>query len=179
MMQRKGSYFFVIDAFIGSIIIITAIIIATTQFSAKSVNTATYYSAEDFLSIQETTQIRDYGYTNKTSDNTEDDIHKMVRVGQINNTQNTLLQQIVLFYMNGETNNAVTMTRAIVDNTPTTSSIEVYITTPSTQTFLLANKTRTPYKDANSVVSSQRIIIAKKNSMELYPPTIIEVRTWQ
>ncbi len=179
MMQRKGSYFFVIDAFIGSIIITAAIIIATTQFSAKSINTVTYYSAEDFLSIQETTQIRDYGYTTKTSDSSkEDEIHRMVKEGVITNTQNTLLQQIVIFYEKPDTNSAINMTEAIVDNTPTSASIEVYITVGGTTT-LLAKKTRIPYADANSIVSSQRIIVAKKSPTEMYPPAIIEVRTWQ
>lgn len=179
-MQKKGSYFFVIDAFIGSIIIIAAIIITTTQFSAKSVNTATYYSAEDFLSIQETTQIRDYGYTNKTSDNTEDDIHRMVRIGKIQNTQNTLLQQVVTFYQESKTSDAQTMTKSLVENTPSSASIEVYITTPGqTIPFPLASKIITPYKDATSVVSAQRIIVAKKSSTELYPPIIVEVITWQ
>jgi hypothetical protein len=165
MMHKKGAYFYVIDAFIASIIIVAAIIVLFSQFYTTSPSSQAYYTAEDFLSAMESTPVRNID-------------HPLVRAwlsnGTITDPQQSILNQISLFNASGQRQEASNLTRIIADQTAQNIGLEVlidgkrlYIREPRSQT------------SADSLLSARRIVLLRKNTTALYPPTIIEVRSWQ
>jgi hypothetical protein len=165
MLQRKGAYFYVIDAFIASIIIIAAIIVLFSQFYTTSNTAQAYYTAEDFLSTLESTPIRsvDHGTVRAWLNN-----------GTITAPQISVLQQIALFNASGRRVEATTLTQIMADQTVQNIGLEVlldgnrlYIRQPTSQ------------NSAESLLSARRLLLLPKNATTLYPPAIIEVRTWQ
>lgn len=168
--ERRGAYFFVIDAFIGSIIIISAIVVIYSGFSQQQGASQQFYVAEDFMNVIETTQLRNYGYE-------AGHVKNMTLNGTITDLRSTLAQQMVLFHLTGNSN-LKTYSAELASRTPERISIVVRIR-DGASIAEIANKSVTPYATAVSVYSSQRVIILRQSPTETYRPVIVEVLTWQ
>jgi hypothetical protein len=99
-MQKRGSYFFVIDVFIGaSILVLTLVIIFSSRVNSPAPDT-TYRMAEDFMQFLSETEFRDVGIINKFN---------LTRGGFVTDTTQTLLQVIEELeyyqYRTGDSNN--------------------------------------------------------------------------
>jgi hypothetical protein len=84
-MKKRASYFFVIDVFIGSaILVLTLIIIFSSRVNSPPPD-ASYRMAEDFMEFLSTTEFRDFGSPYKLN---------LTRGGYINDSTQSLLQVI-------------------------------------------------------------------------------------
>lgn len=181
-MGKKGAYFFVLDAFIGSIIIISAIVVLYSGFTSREQAERQFYAAEDFMGVIEITQIRNYGYESGT-------IKTMITNKDITDTKLTLLQQLVTFYNDHNNANATAFAFELANRTPERTGISICITndgkcgTPLVQIDKEHGRPDIPAaSEANAIYSSQRIVVLHDNAggtPSISTPVIVEVRTWQ
>ena len=164
--MRRGAYFYVIDAFIASILIIGTLIIIFSQYSAQPIATQAFYTAEDLLSTMESTSVR--GYDNPT-------VRNWLSNGTIADGQRTLIEQLVLFNVTGNAqNNTGKLATIVGGTTPSHISIEILL---NNQQFYV--RETVPKNSASTVLSAKRIVLLRQGSTQLYSPVIVEVRTWQ
>lgn len=86
---KRGSYFFVLDAFIASAIFVLTIILVFSLFVAPARTEQSFATASDYLTFLSTTEIRDFHSVNMT---------KMRADGEITDSRLTIAQQLVLFH---------------------------------------------------------------------------------
>lgn len=170
--MRRGSYFYVIDAFIASIIILAALIVIFSRFFSQQPSAQAFYTAEDFLSTIERTPV-------VTLDDPR--IRTWINDGNITNPQLSTIEQLVYFRIqdqiaNPDTTNANDLATIIAASAPTKVGIIILADGQP-----LYNQTRgaTPLADANTMLTAKRVIVLKSTPYEVHPPMIIEVRTWQ
>lgn len=165
MLQRKGAYFYVIDAFIASIIILGALVVLFSQFTNAPNSKQAYYTAEDFISALESTPVR----------NIDDPlVRTWLTNGTITTPDISALQQIGVFNLSGNSQNAQTLSRILADQTAQNVGLEVLLNGQR----LYIRETR-PQSSADNLLSARRVLLLRKNTTALYPPAILEVRTWQ
>lgn len=164
-MQRRGSYFYVIDAFIASIIIIGAIVLIFSRHAAQQQGKQPLYTAEDFLSAAETTQVR--GLDSPL-------MRTWIANGTVDNPKRTLIQQLALFETKGEANNTAQLAEILASGTPQNMGIEILVN--GNQRFIRQVSNQST---ADTLLSSKRVILLRQSSTSLYDPAIVEVRTWQ
>jgi hypothetical protein len=162
---RKGSYFYVIDAFVASILIISALIIIFSQYFSQPASTQAYYTAEDLLATMEATPVR--GYDNPT-------VRNWISNGTITDQQRSLLEQVAYFHVTGSTANGNTLAQIVAAAAPQQIGIEILV---NGQQYY--SRESMPKDQAASVLSAKRIVLLRQGATELYPPVIVEVRTWQ
>lgn len=166
--MKRGAFFFVLDAFIAGIIIISSLVLVFSTLTINENPTQNYVLAEDFMIFLETTTINDYGgaiaYTLKVN-------------GDIADPSVTLLEQVVLFYQDGTREDNITALLAEISLlAPANSGIGYYITNSSGNTTLLYNRTVIEPDDARLQLSAQRITMVRGQTLD---PYIFEVRIWR
>ncbi len=162
---RKGSYFFVIDAFVAGIILVGAIVALFTSFSRAPPASQAFYTAEDFLVVLETTKISDYDSAT---------VRNWTADGTINDTSLSLLQQIGYFNASGRDAQARTLANLTLSRVPESVSAQLLIGNQS-----YAMRGDADQGKASVFFSSKRILLLRKRPSDLYSPVIVEVRTWQ
>ena len=164
-MTRRGSYFFVIDAFIASIIILGMIVVLFTDYSAKAPATQALYTAEDFLGVIEITNVRDYD---------DDQVRAWMLDGTINDTSRTLLQQLAYFNVTSNLSQARTLANLTIADVPEQVNVRLLIAGEA-----YGWRELVPAGEATAFFSSKRIVTLRNYTTALYPPVVIEVQTWQ
>jgi len=175
VMDRKGSYFFVIDAFIASIIIVIGLIIIFSRYNYQPSATQIFHTAEDFLSTASTTEIRNF-------DN--EAVRTWITTGAIPDAKISILEQIVLFNLtetptNGVQTKKYNLSAFIGNNTPPTVNLILFINGSATGSGILFIRNSTPAESANVMFTAKRIITLKNSATSLHQPAIVEARTWQ
>jgi hypothetical protein len=165
-MQRRGSYFYVIDAFIASIIIIGAFIVLISHFISQQPPTTAFYTAEDFLTTVESTKV--LGYDN-------DMVRDWVSAGMVNDSTRTMLQQLAAFELDGNAGNATgNLSLILATRAPRNVNLEIRVN--GNQRFIRQD---IDPERASTLLSSKRIVLLQRNVSSIYSPAIVEVRTWQ
>jgi hypothetical protein len=165
-MQRKGSYFYVIDAFIASVIVITALVVIFSTFFAQPSSTQVYYTGEDLLTSMESTSSRDYDSTV---------VRAWIANGTITDPKRTLLQQLALFEATGNAGNTTgVLSGMIAASTPTNIDIEILVN--GRQCYIRQSRLQA---NADTLLSAKRVVLLRQSPTELYNPIIVEARTWQ
>ncbi len=162
--MRKGSYFYVIDAFIAAIIIVSAVIILFSRFLAQPSPTQAYYTGEELLATLESTKMQTYA-------------HPTTRAWVNNGTvdgQRSVLEQIALFNITGKLNESKLLAEIVGNTTPRHVGIEILANGQQLHIY-----EPMPQQEADSRLVAQRILLLRKSPTDAYPPVIMEVRTWQ
>lgn len=171
IMNKRGAYFFVLDAMIaGSIIILSLILIFSTH-SLRPESSPTLRMVEDYASFLLTTKIREFQGAY---------VKSLVNDGNITDLDNTLAEQLVEFYYYNQTGQKNTtdimkgflqgISKGII---PDQRSFAVYIN----QT-LLYERQKIPVGDAKLVLNSKKISFKRINETYIYGPVIFEVKIW-
>jgi hypothetical protein len=162
---RRGSYFFALDAFIASLIIVAAIALVFTRFLSAQGATQAFYTAEDVLLVLETTNVRDLD-------------SQLVRNwslnGTINDTSLPVLEQLALFNATGMNAQALSLANLSIASVPEHVNVELSL---AGQTY--AQRVGVPKRDASVLFSSKRIVLVRKFPSDAYDPVLVEVQTWQ
>jgi hypothetical protein len=179
---RRGSYFYVIDAFIASIIIVSAIIIIFSRYSAAPSSTQALYTAEDYLTTMESATIRSIDASK---------VRNWTANGTISDESVSALEQLARFAITScagfpliaaPTTSAGQFVRLTADNAPAHVGMLITATVPAGECTLYnstAERGTMEMGYANALLSSRRILLVRSSPLDTYPPVIIEVRTWQ
>ncbi|MBW2990476.1 hypothetical protein KY348_02095 [Candidatus Woesearchaeota archaeon] len=170
-MNKRGAYFFVIDALIaGSIIFLSLIIIFTTH-SIEPKTSPTLRLMEDYTDVLINTRIREFqgSYVQDLTNNSN-----------ITNLDNTLLQQLTEFYyynVSGLRDTSAIMSGFVEEIShgiiPAQRSFAIYI-----NKSLIYNRANIPVEQAKLVLNSKKLAFKKINYTYIYGPVIVEVKIW-
>lgn len=170
-MNKRGAYFFVIDALIaGSIIFLSLIFIFTTH-STRLESGPTLRVIEDYTAFLIKVKIREFQGAY---------IQSLVNDGNITDLDNTLLEQLTEFYYFNES--GIKDTTNIMWNfieeisqgiVPEQRSFVVYM-----NNTLLYERINNPLQESDLVLSSKKISFKRINETYIYGPVILRVSVW-
>lgn len=168
--MKRGAYFFVLDAFIAGIIIISSLVIVLGTVSIEESSTQNYVLAEDFVFFLENTRVSDYG---------GEQVFNLTEQGVITDTALTLLEQLVLFYEEfpEREEDAEDILEEIARLAPANNGISFSVTDAIGETEFLYNRTDVNIASARTQLSAQRIVVARGQAS--ISPYIFEVRLWR
>ena len=175
-MNKRGAYFFVIDAFIAASIIFLTLMLIMNTHAAKPESAPTLRMVEDYTTFLMNTRIRDFvgPYT-----------ETLVNNHNITNLDNTLLDQLTEFYYYNSTgkNMSATMnisdimadfTREISQSIMSSQrSFAIYI-----NDSLIYNRTQKDPEYSELLLSSKKISYKRINDTYIYGPVIVRVSIW-
>lgn len=163
--MRKGSYFFVIDAFIAGIIITGAIVVLYSQFLSGGSEQQAFYTAEDFLRVLESTRV---------SEIDNDRIRQWRENGTINDSSRTVLQQLAYFNVTGQQVEMGQLAQVMVGWTPDNVGTSLLVADGTA-----ATKNEQQRDEADTFFTSKRIALVRQEPPDLFSPVVVEVQTWQ
>lgn len=176
MMNKRGAYFFVIDAFLAATVIVGALIIIFTSRQSSTEAGPAISMVENFLRMVETTPIRNL-QSNLT--------RQLVLDGNITDLDNTILEQITEFYYLNASGKKDTknQTAALLKDAAgglisEHRSIMVYMYTNSSEKNLVFNKSLFSQERAGLLLTGKRINFKMINDSFIYGPVVFEVKLW-
>ncbi|MFH1916650.1 MAG: hypothetical protein ABIJ21_05265 [Nanoarchaeota archaeon] len=169
-MDKRGGYFFVLDVFIASsIIVLTLIIIFSSRVNSPPPETS-YRTAEDFMTFLSVTEFRDISNQHKLN---------LTRAGFVNDTALSLLQVIALLdYTGAKNTTGFPYDQIFLESIIQGILPEKYGYNYSVNGTAVLVKNPESYTGANLVLSAHRITFFRLNAQEIYGPVITEVRIW-
>jgi hypothetical protein len=168
--NRRASYFYVIDAFIASTIVLGALLVLSDRFVTGSSATQAVYTADDVLTALDSTTVR-------AIDSPQ--VRTWIAQGLVEYPDESALNQLVRFVADGqngagEDDAATNLTRILVAGSPPAVNIQVHVDNEE-----VYSRVRRPLSEADVVLSSKRIIVLRMDPWQVYEPALVEVRTWQ
>jgi len=164
-MGKKG-YFFIIDAFIASTIIVIALMLIINSDERVPTIQNKYFLAEEFATFIINTNIEDMN---------NPVVNNWISAGFIKNSKNSLLEQITEFHFNTNDTLATNLISIIANGTVSDKNGFSYMI--DTTTLYSRNATH-PLEDSKLIVTSKKIVYWEKNSTTLYGPAIVEIKVW-
>jgi hypothetical protein len=169
-MNKRGAYFFVIDAFIAASIIFVTLMLIMNTHATKPESAPTLRMVEDYTEFLMNTKIREFEgpYTEILFNN-----------HNITNLDNTLLDQLTEFYYYNSTGKNMSaimadFTREISQGIVSSQrSFAVYI-----NDSLIYNRTQKQAEYAELLLSSKKISYKRINDTYIYGPVIVRVSVW-
>jgi hypothetical protein len=175
IMDKRGAYFFVIDAFIAVSIIIATVIIIFSAQSTKTESKPTLSLLQDFMAFMSNTKIRDLQGSSTQA---------LIADSNITDIDNTVLEQIIEFYyinqstgrnMSGIITQFINETSSSIIPETRSFTMRIYNDTFSAVLF---NKSRYPEGDSSLMLGMSKIGFKRINQTEIYGPMIVEVKIW-
>ena len=164
-MDKRGAYFFVIDVFVASAIIIIALVLIFNFFLNRPEMQHPRLYASDVMSFLLSTEV---GKLQNTY------VESLIKNGNITNTKQSLFSQILEFHKKGKDDiNRLFIHNITTGLIPKTYGIEYTINGTS-----VYNKSLATLSTATFSVSAKRICFLRINSTEIYGPVMCEVQVW-
>ncbi len=164
-MNKRGAYFFVIDALIASSIIFISLIII---FSTHTIRTETNPS------LRLINEFTDYLINTDVREVSGNYIAELIENKTVINPDNSLLQQMTEFYYFKENIILKDFVGEISSGIiPDHRSFAIYI-----NDSLIFNHSLIPENKANLMLSSKKISFNRINQSVIYGPVIFEVKLW-
>ena len=168
-MNKRGAYFFVIDALIASSVIALSLIIIFTTHNLRHETTPTLRMVEDYSDFLIDTKVRNFQGSYRD---------KLVSDGNITNLDNTLIEQLTEFYFLNKTRDTTTImwnfTKEITYGVvPSQRSVSLSI-----NDTVIFSRQNIPPENAELRLSSKKISFKKINSSYVYGPVIVGVSIW-
>lgn len=174
-MNKRGAYFFVIDALIAASVIFISLIIIFTSHRMVPESSPSLRMIEDYMDFLTTTKVNQFQGGYVTSLN-------------ITGSDNTLLEQLVEFYYYNTTGNDTSqimwnftqeISKGII---PDQRGLIVYINDSINNHYsLIYNRSVSPMEKSSLVLSSRRLSFKKitnETNTIIYGPVILDVRVW-
>ncbi len=169
-MNKRGAYFFVIDALIAASIIFLTLIIIFATHNLSPQDSPTLRILDEYTEFLASTKIREYpgNYTRQLIDN-----------HNITDLDNTLLEQLTEFHYYNQTgkptkrfmtNLTSEITRGFI---PTQRSVLVRLGGD-----IIYNRSNKPMQESDLVLSSKRTGYKRINQTYIYGPISLEVTVW-
>lgn len=172
-MNKRGAYFFVLDALLAASIIFISLIIIFTTHNTQPESNPSLRMVEEYTEYLTNTKIRGFQ---------GDYVQRLENDGNITNIDNTLLEQLIEFYYLNESGKRNT-TQIMANYTNETSKgvipdqryFALYL-----NTTLIYNRTNPSFtiNESRLVLTSQKISFKRINQTYIYGPIILEVKIW-
>ena len=168
-MDKRGAYFFVIDAVIaGTVLVATLLFIFGTYTSSPEQDT-TLRAAEEFMKYLSTTKVREYS---------DGSVQAFINDGNITDLDNTLMAQMVEFYYKGKTVQLTAIAQDFSQNiVGKERGLIIYIngTAIYNSTY---HKGISTLKTSRLALSSKRVSFKRINETTIYGPVWVEAKVW-
>ncbi len=164
-MNKKG-YFFIIDAFIASTIIVITLMLIINSDERVPVIQNKYFLAEEFATFIINTNVEDMN--NPT-------VNSWINQTIVRNPKNSIMEQIAEFHFNANDTLATDLITITVNGTVGDKNGFSYRIDNVT---LYSRNTTHPLEDSRLIVTSKKIVYWEKNSTTLYGPAIVEITVW-
>ncbi|HHE36602.1 MAG TPA: hypothetical protein ENL16_02195 [Candidatus Woesearchaeota archaeon] len=169
-MNKRGAYFFVIDAFIAASIIFFSLILIFTTYNIRPDTGSTLRMLKEYTEFLTNTRVRDFQ---------GDYVRNLTTNKNITSLDNTLLEQLVEFYYYNSSGKNMSMimwnfvdevSKGVISEQ---RSFAVYIN--DTRIY---NKTNKPLDESDLVMNSKKIVFHRINETYIYGPVVFEVSIW-
>ena len=168
--MHKKAYFFTMDAFIATSIIVIGISLILFSRANKPYEMQTAFLSQDVIDTASSIKVYE------VSDS--EYVNGLIINGNITNTQNTVLEQLGEFCYRGMNNTAGNFTEKVfLKIIPQEYNFQLLIKEGNK---ILFNYTKGRNMDKSRVlISSKNIIFGQINDSTMWGPYMSEVRTWQ
>lgn len=168
--MHKKAYFFTLDAFIATSIIVIGISLILFARANKPYEMQTAFLSQDVIDTASSIKVYEI------SDN--EYVNNLIANGNITNTQNTVLEQVGEFCHRGMDNTAGNFTKEVfLETIPSEYNFQLLIKDGNN---ILFNYTKGRNMETSRVlISSKNIIFGQINDSTMWGPYMSEVRTWQ
>ncbi|MFH1589067.1 MAG: hypothetical protein ABIB43_00680 [archaeon] len=168
-MNKRGAYFFVLDALIGSAIFLISVVMIINS----SINTPTtgpsYLLSEDIMTLLLNTPVIEFR---------DPYLSQIAKQGQITNLQQSLFHQIAEFHYTGKSGYATNLTRSIIESVlPEQFGMNYSIIVDGVPTTIYSRLVNS-IPEATFQLSSRKITFLTINQTEYFGPDITELRIW-
>ncbi|MEK6963091.1 MAG: hypothetical protein AABX70_01595 [Nanoarchaeota archaeon] len=164
-MNKRGAYFFILDAVLSSIIILVTIYFILSLRTKAPETLQSYAQGEDFMEFMMQTQVRDFNgnYTKSLMEN-----------GNITNTQRTLFEQMAEFHFYNKTGIAWKFMEEISNSSLLShQGMNMWV-----EQDLIYNRSSERLEKANIVLSSKKMSFLRINQSYVDGPHTVEVWIW-
>ena len=170
LRDRKGAYFFVIDAFIAAAILSLTLVLIFNLFVSPTRTEQSFSFAHDLISFLTQTEVRDYRHS---------DITDMISKGHINDIRNTLSEEILIFFDKNDFGNASIILNASTQSLPQTLAINVSIFDPATSTSTpLYERKEGSGLSKRSHLTARSVEYALDEQNQIIGPYVLRVEVW-
>jgi hypothetical protein len=168
-MDKRGAYFFVMDAIIATAVIVAIIMFIFSTYTISPLQEPTLSSANDFMKYLSTTKIRE-------SDNII--IRNMILDGNITNLDNTLMGQMIYFYFTGKAVALENFTKAVATTVvPADRGLFIFINKSMVYNSSL-HKDAATLNASTLSMSVNMMSFVMINETLIYGPVWAEVKVW-
>lgn len=165
---RRGSYFFVLDAFVAVAILAFAITLIVSFFSSQRQTEQTFSYAQDYLSFLTSSHINDY--QNPV-------ISELLASGNISDPRVTIAEQILRFHNRSDDIDAWKILNATAGSIPENNGIKVMLHEASSgYNTTLYNRTSILITNSTHLVASGIVYTLINNT--LFGPFTLRVEVW-
>ena len=170
-MDKRGAYFFVLDALIGGAIFIISLIVIISSFMNAPQTRQTLTQSDDIMNIMMSTKIIEFR---------NDYVEYLKDTNQIVNHDNTIFEQIVEFHYEGMENHTYNLTKSILNNLIGEQYGISYgiVNMSNGNTFVIYNRSMNDINNSRFVLTSRRITFYAPNETVLIGPDVTELRIW-
>ncbi|HLD04751.1 MAG TPA: hypothetical protein VJG90_03445 [Candidatus Nanoarchaeia archaeon] len=164
-MNKRGTYFFVLDAVISSIIILVTVYFILSLRTKGPESLQSYTQAEDFMDFMMQTEVRDFNgnYTKR-----------LVEEGNITDTRRTLFQQMAEFHFYNKTN----ISWQFMEEVSNSSLLGQQGMMMWFDEDMMFNRSSDRYSKANLILSSKKMSFLRINQTYVEGPNLMEVWVW-
>ena len=164
-LSRRGSYFFVIDATIATIVIVGTLLALYGSRPFIPTATPAFAAADDYL-----------GYLTNSEVGAFDDpqVRAWVEQGVIADARTPIIRQLALFNASGRGDDVRTLAGLTLGAVSPQIGVDLRVAGQS-----YANRSAETADAAPVMVVAKRIVVVRNSTTALAQPVVVEVRTWQ
>ena len=164
-MNKRGAYFFVLDAVISSIILLVTVYFILSLRTKAPETIQSYTQAEDFVDFMMKTQVRDFN---------GDYVKILINDSNITNTRRTLFEQVGEFHFyNKSAINWNFMEEIANSSLLSQQGMQVWF-----EQDLIYNRSSDRLNKAHIVLSSKKMSFLRINQSYVDGPHMVEVWIW-
>lgn len=173
--MKKRGYFFTVDVTIAMIIIVIGFLLVWSFYISETRKIQPYFYSQDIIDYLSTNTLASVSGTTPY-------VNKLIKDGNITTLDNTLLEQIALFYMNREAGWQLHLAENLTRNSLVNILPEQYGADILLNRTVLYSKSSNYTSIANEsdvLISAKKMVVVVFNKVNLSDPYMMEVRVWR
>ncbi|MFH1770378.1 MAG: hypothetical protein ABH828_02360 [archaeon] len=168
-MNKRGAYFFVLDALIGGTIFLITVVMILNSYVGTPQTRQSYMIAEDLSSFLLNTKIIEYR---------DPYITDLDERGLITDPHQSIFQQIVQFHYTGENELAHNLTSSVFNSLVSEQYGISFLIVENGVETIIYNRSVDKLASAQFHLASRKISFFAINQTDYYGPDIVELRLW-
>lgn len=169
MRGVRGSYFFVIDAFVASSIFIVTIVVVLNLSLSQHSSEQTFSYASDYMDFIATTELRDFNSL---------DVINLTAQGNITDVRATISEQVLIFHNTSRGILIPKLLNRTTDIIPANVEINFTLQEPNGTLVPLFQTDLTNVQRKTTHLAVAQVAYALINESNLYGPVVLKVEVW-